>query len=321
MKRALLFALAAVAVVGCGTVSTETTIHDDGSFERRVVVSVMSQGGLPGAEAADPADMVRFSDADAWSTATEDEDDSVMLVATRSFSAREGTVPQYALIKGDEQFLLCELSVVKRPDGLIEYTETYTWQGDSPESPVEFDEMRGVFTEHLAALGADEEDVEAVMRGTVSRLWPHLFGPEDTLLIQAVTGVDLVKRKLRKAMGASVHAAVKEQFARADDKVLLDAVRAIMADIPMDQVFDTSKPDMADPFQMEPVVEGEQDDSDDGEMVGMSVAVRGPGRLIETNGDFDLVADEVIWSFYAQAAVLRPVVLKAVFDPSGQRRP
>ncbi|MCH7945969.1 MAG: hypothetical protein IIC73_08170 [Armatimonadetes bacterium] len=293
------------------------TSHGDGSFERRVVMSVMSQEGLPGAEAADPAEMVRFVDADAWNTVTEEKDDSIMLVASRSFPAGVGPVPQFALVKGDEQFLVCELSVVKRPDGLIEYTETYTWQGESPESPVQFDEMRGVFAEHLAALGADEEDVEAVIRGTVSRLWPYMFGPDDSLLIQAITGPELVKRKFRRAMGASVHAAVKQQLASADDKAVLDAVRAIMADIPMDQVLNTSTPDMADPLQMEPAVEGEQDESDASEMVGISPAVRGPGRLVETNGDFDLVAGEVIWSFYAQAAVLRPVVLKAVFDPSG----
>ncbi|MCH8979988.1 MAG: hypothetical protein IH945_12215 [Armatimonadetes bacterium] len=317
MKRALLFALGAVAVAGCGTVSTETTINDDGSFERRVVVSVMSQEGLPGAEAGDPADMVRFADADAWSTVTEEKDDTIMLVASRSFAAGGGTVPQYELIEGEEPFLACELSVVKRPDGLIEYTETYTWQGDSPESPVEFDEMRGAFDEHLVALGADDDDVEAVIRGTISRLWPKMFGPDDTLLMQALTGPGLVKLKLRRAMGASVHAAVKEQFASADDKAVLEAVRAIMAEIPMDQVLNTSPPDMADPLQTEPVVEGEEDDSDSGEMIGISTAVRGPGRLVETNGDYDLVAGEVIWSFYAQAAVLQPVVLKAVFDPSG----
>lgn len=317
MKRALLFALAAVAGAGCGTVSTETTINDDGSFERRIVVSVMSQEGMPGAEAADPGEMVRFSDADEWNTVTEDKDDSMVLTASRSYSAGVGPVPQYALVKGEKQFLVCELSVVKRPDGLIEYTETYTWQGDSPENPVEFDEMRGVFSEHLAALGADEEDVEAVMRGTVSRLWPQLFGPDDTLLMQAITGPELVKRKLRRAMGASVHAAVKDRLAGADDKAVLDAVRAIMADIPMDEVLNTSQPDIADPLQTEPAVEGDEDESDDGEMVGMSTAVRGPGRLVETNGDYDIVAGEVIWSFYAQAAALQPVVLKAVFDPSG----
>ena len=319
MKRAILIALCGAAVAGCATVSTDTTINEDGSFERRVAVSIMSQEGLPGAEAADPAAMVRFFDADSWDTLTNERDDTMVLTASRSFSAGTGSVSQYTLVKDGNQFLECVVSVVKRPDGLIEYTETYTWTGGSQDGPVQFGEMSGVFTEHLAPLGADDAAVEEIMRDTVSRLWPQLFGPDDTLMIQAITGMDLVVRKLRRAMGAALYAAVIEKFGATD--AALVAVRAIMAEVPMEDIFDTSTPDMADPLATEPVVEGDEEDSDDGEMVGLSTAVRGPGALVETNGDYDLIAGEVIWSFYAQAAVMRPVVLKAVFDPSGQPRP
>ncbi len=319
MKRAILIALCGAAVAGCATVSTETTINEDGSFERRVAVSIMSQEGLPGAESADPADMVRFNDADAWNTVSSKKDDSMVLTASRSFSAGTGSVSQYTLVKDGNQFLECVVSVVKRPDGLIEYTETYTWTGDSQDGPVQFGEMSGVFTEHLAPLGADDAAVEEVMRDTVSRLWPQLFGPDDTLMIQAITGMQLVVRKLRRAMGAALYAAVIEKLGASDAAVV--AVRAIMAEVLMDDIFDTSTPDMADPLQTEPVVEGEDDESDDGDMVGLSTAVRGPGTLVETNGDYDLIAGEVIWTFYAQAAIMRPVILKAVFDPSGRRPP
>ena len=71
-----------------------------------------------------------------------------------------------------------------------------------------------------------------------------------------------------------------------------------------------------DPSDIDPemMMEGEESDNT---TVSIASSVTGPGRLVETNGEYDLVSGEIFWTLYSPAAALGPVVLRAVFDPQG----
>ena len=50
-------------------------------------------------------------------------------------------------------------------------------------------------------------------------------------------------------------------------------------------------------------------------MVTIVSRVKGPGSIVDHNGEVDVLEDEVFWSMYLEASMMEPVVLRAVFRP------
>lgn len=315
MKRLLFAGLAGAVLVGCGAVASETTISEDGSFERKVTVTMADTGELPGAESPDPSEMVRLNGADGWTTETLNEGGGSRFIANRSFSAGENEQTGYSLLSGENPFVTCEVVVTKLANGFIEYTETYTWVGETPEGVIEDEEMLADLEKHLKPIGATDGDVQKIAEGTIERMWPNLFGPKDTLMIEMFVNTTVIERKMMRLVGASILGAVEEVLPNTTAEQRLTAVRGIIADMKVEDIMQTTPEGMVD-NPMDMPAEGEEEGSDD-DMVGLSAVVKGPGRLVETNGEYDPITGEVFWNFYSMAAALGPVVLKAVFDPSG----
>jgi len=167
---------------------------------------------------------------------------------------------------------------------------------------------------HLKAIGATDEDILRIAEGTVKRMWPSMFGPKDTLMIEMFVNFSVIERKMMRVVGSSLLGSVEEVLPNSTEEQRLTAVRAIIADIKVADIMQTSPEGLVEnPLEMP--TEGEEEPSE--ELVGLAAVVKGPGRLVETNGEYDKITGEVFWTFYSMAAAQGPVVLRAVFDPSG----
>lgn len=315
LKRAPLWILAGLIVSGCGEVGSDSVVHADGSFDRTVTLSLPSMDMMPGAEPTDPGERLRFNQEDMWDVSVGDDDGAVTLTATRSFAAGEQIDHDFELLSGDEPFLRCSVNVRTLSNGYIEYTETYEWIGQYPDPPeLNSDELEEI-GEHLQAIGGTEEDALAVGTELTKAMWRVVFGPTEPLMPAFILSMRSAEKKLMKRAGEELLRILEERFAsRASSAERLSVARAIMNESDVIETFGEGVP-TGDPGEIEAeMMEG--DEADD-TTVSIAASVRGPGRLVETNGEYDSVSGEVFWSMYSPAAALGPVVLRAVFDPKG----
>lgn len=316
LKRAPFWILAGLVACGCGEVGSDTVLHADGSFDRTITISFPNMETMPGAEPTNPGDRLRLNNPDLWVVSVEDVDDNVILTAIRSFGAGESIGHDFELMSGEEPYLRCSVNVRTLSNGYIEYRESYEWIGEFPDPPELAPEELEELGEHLQAIGGTEEDILAVGTELTQAMWHVVFGPSEPLMPTIILSIRSAEKKLQKRAGEELLRILEERFAsRTTSAERLAVARAIMKDSNLMEKFAESVP-TGDPADMDPEMMAEGEESDD-TMVSIASSVTGPGRLVETNGEYDVVSGTVFWSMYSPAAALGPVVLRAVFDPQG----
>lgn len=299
-----------VVLTGCVQVKSESSLKTDGSFQRDLSVVVMKDAMGDSEAKVDVFDSIRLTSKDKWKTTIEDGVDRVTLKASRPFAATERETTDYALKWKEGDYLECKVDVKVLEGGLLEYTETYTWKGKGTEEADETDaKFREIINKEIAAWKPTPEQTNALVSRVKTVVWQAIFGPGDPILPVLMFDSQLAERKLRITIYESLLAELTRTFGETQSaEALRDACRRIVKQFTKETLGDAAPtPDPTDPPQ-----EGDSSEP----ITTMQAVVSGPGRVIETNGVYDPVEQQIFWSCYSQAAQLQPITFRAVFDPT-----
>lgn len=280
-------------------------VSPQGAVDRKVTVRMAEMGMSQ--EKPDPAKMISFSTPGLWKIEARTEKQEQVLEATRRLPAAGDNGADFVMNDGGTGKARCEVKVVKRDDGLLEYTETWTWMG--PKGTALSEQLNKdsakAFGARLSAAGFTEAETKQTIERLGKRIFRAVMGPAEPLLPTLVMDTGLAMRKLRIQMAGEMEAAIgeiKPEMAAADKRTL---TVAILADLTKELENSRS----AGPSESAP---GE---SNSGQLVGLELAVAGPGQVVETNGIADPIDGRVYWNMYLEACEHEPVVLRAVFRP------
>ncbi|MCW5937679.1 MAG: hypothetical protein KIT11_10290 [Fimbriimonadaceae bacterium] len=299
--------LVALVAAGCNSVTSTTDVSADGAFKRSVRVSVPKQGAdsMSGEEPTDPATLVAWQDPGQWKVEAGETDDATFVEGTRQFATGEGAAHDFMLVNKGKEYVSCGSKVTTLPDGTVEYTEVYALTEAPKKSPVS-DAFRQDLAKALGELKATEEEMATIQDEVTKALYWTMFGPADPMIGLFVTNPDGALRKIRIACGTAMLDSLRKTMG---DR--LDEERAVA--VTREMLVSLDNKDVVNPQQE---MTGPDEESEKGpDPVGITVIVRGPGKLVETNGIADPVTGEVFWSLYNVSPNVGEVVLRAVYRP------
>lgn len=295
-------------LAGCVQVDTTSVVSESGSIDRKLSVVVLKeQMGDPEAK-LDPLDTVKLTNPTSWKTEQKMEDDKVTLIATRTIPANAPEGVDYALHSKTGPYLECQVAVKQIEGGLLEYTETYTWKG----KPLEEDnplvaKLKELLKAGLAKQNPSEADLKEFAEALKVGVWRRMFGPGEPIFPSIVSEPNRALRAIKITLYDSLIVELTKKYG---DKMTEDerskVAREFVKGFDPDVLNAGPKPsDMENP----PAEEDEP-------MTILQTAVSGPGKLLEANGSYDPVEQQVYWTFYAPAAQIAPLKFRAVFDPT-----
>lgn len=207
-----------------------------------------------------------------------------------------------------------EVSVREIAPGRLEYREVLRWNGERPKDVMKAD---GDMTRDLKAalppaLAGDEKLVTAIQRDIQRSFFRLLMGPgADPIFATFLLHQDLAEYRIRQRLAVAITAAVEanvgDRLGAAERKAVSDKLVADMS-----RAFSAQTKSKAG-AGADPMAEKEEKD-ESGPLVAMLVRVKMPGKVIETNGEYDPLTGEVIWPMYSQAVALEDVALTAVCE-------
>jgi uncharacterized protein YndB with AHSA1/START domain len=304
LKAAGLLGLACF-VVGCATTESATIIDESGAVKRTVSVS-MPEMPMAEAEAPGPSDFIKLL-GDGWETEEGNEEGNLKLTGRREIAAGSGDVLDYELVDGEGHKVICTVTTVKE-GSRITYTETYVWDGpQDEEDPTE--DADELLDDALKPFSASADQTNKLKEQIKFAIWRKLFGPADPIFGSLLSNPSSGARKLTAAGGESMMEVLTEEFPDSPRSQRLEAVRSFFKGLLESEGWNEGV-QPADPTA--PPAEGEEGDSSP--MMSILSAVSGPGTLVEHNGQYDIVQDQVFWSMYFEAPMWEPVVLRAVYE-------
>ncbi|MCW5939665.1 MAG: hypothetical protein KF884_00930 [Fimbriimonadaceae bacterium] len=302
--KSLLIFGAAVVIAGCGNVSSSSELAADGSIVQRVRLSV-PKAELPSPEPPPAlADLVKFAPDGGWKTEESSDDNSKWIEGVRSRGTGEA-LPMFVVHDKKGAYLQSSCRVEKTADGMLVFTETYEWVREIKNPPLSqtagmFDELKKDFDK--AELTDDQ--AKAMERELGEMVWYTVFGPSDPLLGLLMTNPAAAEKRMGSLMGTKMIEIVSKY---AGDKMTRDEIIAVVRE-------GKKKVTEAGGFNRDKQM-SESASEEEPNLMGMLVAIKGPGRMVESNGIYDPIENEVYWSFYDMSAQIGPVVLRAVFQP------
>jgi len=206
-----------------------------------------------------------------------------------------------------------EVSVREVAPGRLEYREVLRWNGARPTDLAKADEELAATVKSALppALASDGALVAAVQRDIQRSFFRLLMGPgADPIFATFLTHQDLaeyrIRQRLASAVVASVEANVGDKLPPTERKAVSDKLIADMS-----KAFAAQTKSKAGP--PDPSSGGEEKD-ESGPLVAVFVRVKMPGKVVETNGEYDPLTGEVIWPMYSQAVALEDVTLTAICE-------
>lgn len=304
MKRLLpLLSFLTLLAAGCAQVDSSTVISADGKVERRVSVTVDNSTNPTAVEGGGtkPATLIAFNPAANWKVEEKLGDKGQdILTAARELQAGEKLDEEFTLSDKRSSLAGCRVEVEKLADGSLAYTETWTWKGDVKESGTPIEKLQSVVDEKLEPWGISEAERKTIVERVRAKSWRALFGPGDPLLTQVLTNPNQGVRKLNNVV-AQAFLNELEPVAGHTREEKLAVIKEMVNGL---DAAGNSTPEA-------PGQEGEGENV----MVSILSRVKGPGAIVDHNGEIDIIENEVFWSMYLEASMVEPVVLRAVFKP------
>lgn len=203
-----------------------------------------------------------------------------------------------------------EMFVREVAPGRLEYREVLHWLGQRPKVVESLDPqfVRRLRAALPAARAADAE-TRVVVRAVLRDLWRIWYGPGDPLL--NCVNSDVAKRRLRSRLTAAIDRRLSATFvARMTPAERRDAtgrwVSILLAAARRQEQISGA----AGPIG-----------SSGSSWVSLEFAVKLPGSVVATNGDYDAATQSVFWDLYSEAPAVGDVVLTATCDrrPASER--
>ncbi len=220
-----------------------------------------------------------------------------------------------------------EVSVHEIAPGKYQYRETFHWKGPIPKTLLTTPpEMIAVFKKALPRELATDVNVQDLSRIAFRASMRSLFGPGELLIgvfTQFLSQPEIAERRLMRGLGRSIYDSLQKKFG---DKLTVEQ----RLDIARKSIhsFVTSSTNNNGPFPSgnNPGInnpgankQGENKPDDPmSNLAAMTVIVKLPGKVTETNGETDEFSGEVYWSLYPQAAAFGDVSLTATCDTTKQ---
>ena len=199
------------------------------------------------------------------------------------------------------------VSVKQIAPGRFEYSETFHWKGAMPK------DLGEIATKQLAELkmclppklSSDSNAKDIALRMS-KEFYVVMFGPNDPFinhLVSFVTATEALERKLLKKLATVFLKVLAEKFG---SQLTLEERKEIVKKMVHSQVNQ-----MNDKTQEKTSGKNEEGSNSP---VSMFSSVKIPGKVVETNGEFDEFTGEVYWSFYPEAAAAGDFTLRVVCE-------
>jgi hypothetical protein len=300
MNRIVLLCLTIVSVllVGCSHTSSESTVNADGSWSRTLKLTV-------GKDVNNDkwADIFAMPGPD-WNKSDEIKDSEKITTLKRSFDAGEDPVTDIIIREKGTTKLKNYVMVRKLPGNRLEYYEKIVFVTPNNEKQEKdmsdfIDELKKAMPE---GVGTDA-DYLAISKKTNVAISRMFFGPDDHLFGTIILNPDGAVRRLRSKLGVAVNKILAEHFGdRLTQSQRVDIVRKLMTSFDNSKVMSNARP-TANP---------EKASQSQADVVGMSVSVMLPGKIVETNGEIDSFTGEVFWDFASNSAEPAILELRAI---------
>ncbi|HLK57913.1 MAG TPA: hypothetical protein VKU00_15200 [Chthonomonadaceae bacterium] len=300
---------------GCAREVATTTVKPDGSWTRQVVIHTpkMDMNAPPGPAgpfALKPEDVFDLPAGPNWKITKSEKDSDAIYTAER-------TVPLGAAVDGDIAIkrsnaksvaVVNQVTVKQVAPGKFVYTETFTWKGEKPKELLtpEPDEIAAI-KEALPDKLATDANVKALAEQFNHVYWRILFGPGSPLISnfsQIMAEPEVVEHRIMKQTGPNLERILTDKFA---DQLTAEQRHSVAHKI-MHGILDMSSKKQHNPNP------GGNDIPGDVPPVALSIFLKMPGKITQSNGEADSDAGEVIWSLYPQAAALGDVTLTATCE-------
>jgi hypothetical protein len=286
-------------LVGCAHTSSESTVNADGSWSRSLKLSVGKSMGddkwmdifaMPGAD---------------WNKAEEIKDSEKIITLKRNFKPDEGPVTDIIVREKGVTKLKNFVMVRKLEGNRLEYYEKIVFTStDTEKQAKELEQYIQEMKKVMPPGKATDEDYKAMSKKTGTSLMRVLFGPDDHLFGTLLLNPDGAVRRLRAKLG------------QVESKILAEQMGDRMTQAERDNVvkqllktFDSSNSILNNKKPSGPTDSTTQSQAD---LLGMSVAVKLPGKIIETNGEIDSYSGEVFWDFASNSAEPDVLELRAI---------
>ncbi len=300
--KALVPALALLAVGGCVRSTSLSEITPEGTVKRSLSVTINDMSG--GEEKAE--DYLILANPGQWKTSVNNKPGTIEYKASRTMALGAQKAIEYRLTDGKKGKgkAKVEIHVHQVSEGVTEYTETWTWEGEGKGSLAGevIADLKPLMSKHLKPLGADDGQVDSAAQAMAREAVRTLMGPGEPLLMtiigQPEEGIRQFRRRLYLGMA--------------------DYISKSMPSVTEAKAKDTAK---AWALELQTLLEKKQEQSKTGgepptgggQLVLAQSVVQGLGTVTDTNGIVDEVDGRVYWSMYLEACSNEPVVLRAVF--------
>lgn len=298
----LTLALAASLMLGagCARLDVSSDLKESGGLDRSIRMTLSTQNMSPGDPDVDPATILKLEKPGDWKTTRSMEGTDQVYTATRTYAAAPNASKEFTLFDGTEDNTVCTVTVTKSGKTLT-YREVHTWVGPPPEKSPPMEEAKQVLKESLPVGAMTDGEANALAEQLAKDAWRIVFGPAQPILSDLMTNPSLGMRRLRMRLGEKMMERLKTAAPDLTEEQRTNAV------IKFGQKFsDIQAQQSGGP--------SEEEASGNSFMLVLDCSVKGPGRLVSTNGEHDIITGRVYWSFAADAAALEPVVLEAVYE-------
>jgi hypothetical protein len=239
-----------------------------------------------------------------WSKSEEIKEGEKITTLKRSFKAGEGPVTDI-IIREKETTKLKNFVVVRKLEGnRLEYYEKIIFLAPNEQKQQkELGDYIAQMKKIMPTGVATEDDYKAMAKKSSTALIRILVGPEDHLMGTLILNPDGAARRLRSKLGVIENKVLTEQLGtKMTQEQRDDVIKKMLATFDKETMMGNSKPS-ASP---------DQSSQSQADFVGMSVAVKLPGKIIETNGEIDGYTGEVFWDFASNSAESDVLELRAI---------
>ena len=273
-----------------------------------------------------------------WTVTRQRDDEQMTLVVRRTAPLAPGeTVRQDMVVRGIVNGqpggqVVNEVAVRPAGPARVEYRETLRWQGKRPDELFQPQPsiLKTVRAALPAPLAADDKAVSAITVQVQQELWRAAFGPGEPLIVIFLAHPDLGQRRMQQRLGRALVSALETNFGDrmtpaerravalklATNKSLLKSGPAGQANAAAGSAAASGVPPGADPSAGGAIQFGGKDGYNPS-LVALTFTLKPPGRVVETNGEYDELTGEVVWTLYTEAVAAGDVTLRAVCETPG----
>jgi hypothetical protein len=300
--QALIPALSLLVLGGCVRSTSVSEITPEGTVKRSLSVTINEMGG--GEEKGE--DYLVLASPGQWKQDTQTKPGTIIYSATRTAALGAPKAVEYRLTDGKKGKgkAKVEIQTKKLPDGGTEYTETWTWEGESGKtlsSEITTD-IKPMLDKQLKPIGADEAKVEAAALAMTREAIRALMGPGEPLLMTVIAQPEEGLRQFRRRLYLGLAGWISRELPSVTEEKGKAAAKAWAMDL--QSLLEKKQNDTKT---------SEEPPNSGGQLVLAQSAIQGLGDVVETNGIIDEVDGRVYWSMYLEACSNEPVVLRAVF--------